>query len=85
MADLEAMLPDGDPLSEQSLTVVRRMVALIQGVTRGDGALWNNSYRFWKEAVADPQTAEQLPMTRKHWDFVAKAMAELSRRGEIKP
>jgi len=84
-ADLDAMLPDGDPLSKKGLDIARRMVALIREDTRGDKALWNNAYTFWKTAVDDPQISQQMPMNKAHWDFAAKAFEELKRRGELKP
>jgi len=84
-ADIDTMLPAGDPLSKKGLAIVRRAVALIQGQTRGDKEFWNNAARFWQEAIADPHTSDQVPMTRAHWDFLAKGMEELKRRGELKP
>jgi MerR family transcriptional regulator, thiopeptide resistance regulator len=82
--DIDAMLPGGDPLSKKGLAIVRRAVALIQEQTRGDKELWNNSARFWREAVADPRMSDQVPMTRAHWDFLAKGMEKLEQRGELK-
>lgn len=84
-ADIDAMLPDGNPLSERGLDIARRAVALIREMTRGDKELWNNSYLFWKEAISDPRTAGQTPMEKAHWDFMGKAFAELQRRGQLKP
>ncbi len=84
-ADIETLLPKGDPLSKKGLAVARRAVALIQESTRGDVAMWNSGYHFWREAIADPSTAAQMPMKQGHWDFLGKAMEELKRRGELKP
>jgi len=84
-AELEALVPKGDPLSKKSLDVARRMMALIREQTRGDKALWNGAYRFWKEAIEDPDLSAHVPMTKAHWDFVAKSFEELKRRGEMKP
>lgn len=84
-ADIDAMLPDGDPLSEQGLDIGRRMIALIRETTQGDKSLWNNAYRFWKEATEDPRMSAQIPMNKAHWDFAAKAFEELKRRGELIP
>jgi DNA-binding transcriptional MerR regulator len=83
-ADLDALLPKVDPLSKKGLAIGRRMFAMIKRATGGDKELWNNSYRFWKEAVSDPRTAKHMPMTQAHWDFLSKAMTELQRRGELK-
>jgi hypothetical protein len=84
-ADIERIVPNGDPLSEDGLSVARRLVAFFRGMTRGDAALWNSSSLFWKRAVADPRMFDQLPFKQAHWDFVGKAMEELQRRGEITP
>jgi DNA-binding transcriptional MerR regulator len=84
-ADIDAMLPGGDPLSKKGLAIVRRAVALIQEQTRGDKELWNSSARFWQHAIADPRTSKQVPMTQSYWEFMAKGMEELKRRGELKP
>lgn len=84
-ADIDAMLPDGDPTSKEGLVICRRAIALIQVYTRGDKEMWNSSARFWFAAVNDPVVAEQLSMKKAHWDFLYEAMAELHRRGELKP
>jgi MerR family transcriptional regulator, thiopeptide resistance regulator len=84
-ADIDAMLPGGDPLSKKGLAIVRCAVALIQEQTRGDKELWNNAARFWQQAIADPHTSDQIPMNQACWDFMAEGMAELKRRGELKP
>lgn len=83
-ADIGAMLPDGDPLSRKGLAIARRVTAFIAQSTRGDAEMWNNAARFWQQAVSDPQMSKQLPMSKPHWDFMAKAMTELKRRGELK-
>lgn len=82
-ADVDAMLPDGDPLSKKGLTLGRRLFAMLKRVTGGDRELWNNSYRFWKEAIGDPRTAKHMPMKQAHWDFMAASLNELKRRGEL--
>jgi DNA-binding transcriptional MerR regulator len=82
-ADIDG-LPGGDPLSKKGLAIVRRAVALIQEQTRGDKELWNNAARFWQQAIADPSTSDQIPLNQSHWDFMAKGMQELKRRGELK-
>lgn len=80
-----AMGPNGDPLSPKGLALGRRFAALVRENTRGDKELWNNSARFWQQAVEDPDIATQLPMNKEHYFFVGQALAELARRGEIKP
>jgi MerR family transcriptional regulator, thiopeptide resistance regulator len=85
MADIDALLPDGDPLSKKGLGIARRVAAFIGHFTQGDKDLWNNAARFWHAAVSDPSTAQQMPMSKERWDFMAKALGELQRRGELKP
>lgn len=84
-ADIDAMLPNGDPLSNEGLAVARRLAAMFRETTRGDKELWNSAARFWQEVVSNPRIAEQLPMAKTHWIFISKAMGELHRRGELKP
>jgi DNA-binding transcriptional MerR regulator len=84
-ADIDTMLPDGDPLSKKGLSIGRRLVALLRESTSGDKALWNSGYRFWKDALSNPRTSAQMPMKQAQWDFAAKVMAELKRRGEVQP
>jgi DNA-binding transcriptional MerR regulator len=82
---LDALLPDGDPLSDKALDIARRAVSLMQMYTRGDRELWNNSYKFWKSATSDPAISNGLLMTKQHFDFLGVAMNELKKRGELKP
>lgn len=84
-ADIGAMLPGGDPASRKGLAIARRAVGLMRSMTRGDRELWNSSARFYQAAVADPRMSQQLPMSKAHYEFMGKAMAELKRRGELKP
>jgi DNA-binding transcriptional MerR regulator len=85
MADIDALLPGGDPLSTQGLDIARRVGAFIGQFTQGDKELWNNAARFWQAAVADPAIARQMPMSKERWDFMAKALRELQCRGELNP
>ncbi len=84
-AELDALLPDGDPLSERGLAIARRILTLFQQAHRGDVAMWNNGKRFWDEAVSNPRTAGQVSVSKADMEFVGKAMAELRRRGEFNP
>jgi DNA-binding transcriptional MerR regulator len=84
-AELDALLPGGDPLSERGLGIARRILGLFQQSHRGDVALWNSGKQFWDQAVADPQTAGQVSISKTDMEFVGKAMAELRRRGEFNP
>jgi MerR family transcriptional regulator, thiopeptide resistance regulator len=83
--EIDALLPDGDPLSDEALDIGRRIVGFIQQFTRGDKAMWSSAARFWQAAIDDPQTAEHLPFDRQHHEFVGKIMMELQRRGELIP
>nr|WP_243846298.1 TipAS antibiotic-recognition domain-containing protein [Rhizomicrobium palustre] len=83
--DLDAVMAKSDPLSDEGLAVARRMAALIQEATGGDRTFWNSAAKFWKEAVHDPRTAPNLPMTKAHYAFLAQSFQELRRRGELQP
>ncbi len=85
IAELDS-LPDGcSPKSEAALALGRRMLAVFRRHTAGDTALWNSNARFWQEAVTDTRIAPQLQMKASRYEFFGEVLAELNRRGELKP
>jgi DNA-binding transcriptional MerR regulator len=84
-AEIDTLLPGGDPLCEEALALGRRIVAFIRQFTRGDKEMWNNSARFWRAAVADPHMSQQVPVAKSQFEFIGKVMTELQRRGELAP
>ena len=72
-----------EPSSDDALAVGRRMVALFRQSAKGDRDFWNNSARFWQEAVSDPALAGQLRMDPARYEFVGRILAELQNRGEL--
>lgn len=84
LADVDAVERDGDPSSEVALTLGRQMVALFRRSAKGDKEFWNNSARFWQEAIRDPEISDQLQMSTARYEFVGRILAELQNRGELK-
>jgi MerR family transcriptional regulator, thiopeptide resistance regulator len=72
-----------EPSCEDALALGRRMVALFRQSAEGDRDFWNNSARFWQEAVSDPALAGQLRMDPARYEFVGRILGELKNRGEL--
>jgi DNA-binding transcriptional MerR regulator len=83
LTGVDAIERDGDPGSDAALALGREMVALFRRSAKGDKALWNNSARFWREAVRDPAVSDQMRMNAARYEFVGHILAELQRRGEL--
>lgn len=82
---LLARRPPADPLSEEALAIGRGLAAHYRAASNGDAEIWNNSYRFWQEAAADPEIVAQMPRFRERSEFISAMFAELNRRGELSP
>ncbi|HEX4302207.1 MAG TPA: MerR family transcriptional regulator [Rhizomicrobium sp.] len=82
MADIDRIVPRGDPECEDALTLGRQMVTLFRDKS-GDKDTWNAHARFWQEAARDPTTADQLQAGSARYAFVAQVLTALGRRGEI--
>jgi DNA-binding transcriptional MerR regulator len=79
-ADARRLAEKGDPASPEALDMARRMNELTTRLSGGDKDLEARGYRFWEEGFKDPKIAATLPLTKKQWDFVTAARAELERR-----
>ena len=80
MSEIDALR---EPSTEDALALGRRMVALFRQSAEGDRDFWNNSARFWQEAVSDPALAGQLRMDAARYEFVGRILGELKNRGEL--
>lgn len=75
--DANAEMAKGDPGSPEAAALVRRWKVLQDAFTGGDPDLTVKTRAVWQEALTDPATAPQLPMTKALWDFVGEASRRL--------
>lgn len=79
-ADIDALGPNADPASPQALDIGRRAQALIAEFTQGDPALFKAAGAMNRDAMADPELAQQMPGAA-HWQFMGRVFAELKKSG----
>ena len=80
-ADIDALGPNADPTTDAALEIGRRAQALIAEFTQGDPALFKAAGGMNREAMADPDLAQQMPTKPNHWQFMGRVFEELKRRG----
>jgi DNA-binding transcriptional MerR regulator len=80
IAELKTLAAAGDARSPAALDLGRRMQAQTRAFTRGDDKLASQIRGMVKDAMADPNTAAQLPFTPEHLEFLGKVMDELNRQ-----
>lgn len=80
-ADIDALGPNADPASAQALDIGRRAQALISEFTQGDPALFQAAGAMNRDALADPELAQQMPTQMSHWQFMGRVFEELKKRG----
>ena len=71
--DCNAEMAKGDPGSPEAAALVRRWKVLQDAFTGGDPTLTAKTGAVWQEALSDPATAPQMPMTKALWEFMAEA------------
>lgn len=76
-ADIDALGANADPASSTALEIGRRAQALVQEFTQGDPALFKAAGAMNREALADPDLAQQMPTTQAHWMFLGRVFEEL--------
>jgi DNA-binding transcriptional MerR regulator len=79
-ADIDALGPNADPGSAQALDIGRRAQILISEFTQGDPALFKAAGAVNRDALADPELAQQMPGPS-HWQFMGRVFEELKKRG----
>lgn len=65
----------GDPSSTEAANLARQWKAQIDRFTGGDPTAFQKAGAVWKDALADPVAAPQLPLDAEVFAFVGKAMA----------
>ena len=80
-ADINALGPSPDPASPQALDIGRRAQALINEFTQGDPSLFKAAATMNREAMNDPDLAQNMPTTPAHWQFMARIFEELRKPG----
>jgi hypothetical protein len=84
-ADIDALGPDADPGSDRALEIGRRAQALIAEFTQGDPALFKAAGAVNREAMQDPELAQQMPMQSSHWRFMGRVFEQLKAAGGTAP
>lgn len=79
-SDIDALGPNPDHTSERALDIGRRAQALINEFTQGDPALFKAAGAMNRDAMADPELAQQMPTQPSHWQFMQRVFAELKAR-----
>jgi MerR family transcriptional regulator, thiopeptide resistance regulator len=78
-ADIDALGANPDPSSPQALDIGRRAQALIAEFTQGDPALFKAAGAMNREAMSDPDLAQQMPTKPNHWQFMGRVFEELKK------
>jgi len=78
-SDIDALGPNPDPASSQALDIGRRAQALINEFTQGDSALYQAAGAVNRDAMADPDLAQQMPTKPHHWQFMTRVFEELKK------
>jgi DNA-binding transcriptional MerR regulator len=78
-ADIDALGPNPDPSTPQALDIGRRAEALIAEFTQGDPALFKAAGAMNRDAMADPDLAQQMPTKPNHWQFMGRVFEELKK------
>ncbi|MDE2492834.1 MAG: MerR family transcriptional regulator [Alphaproteobacteria bacterium] len=77
IADVKALMTNGNPESPEAIDAARRWKALVEEFTGGDQAVANKVRAVWNDAMADSKAAPKLPVTPEMLAFVGKATAKL--------
>jgi MerR family transcriptional regulator, thiopeptide resistance regulator len=77
-AELKDVADKGDLCSLEALDLGRRWLAQSELLTRGDAKLSNQLKALTVEAMADPDTVENLPITREMYDCIVKIIQRLN-------
>lgn len=73
IAEARRLMAIGDPGSPEAADLARRWQALVEQFTGGDPTLHAKSAAVWRDAMADPATANRVPLTPEIFAFVGEA------------
>jgi len=79
-ADIDALGASADPASAKALEIGRRAQALIAEFTQGDPEMFKAAGAMNREAMSDPDLAQQMPTQVGHWQFMGRVFEELKKR-----
>jgi MerR family transcriptional regulator, thiopeptide resistance regulator len=74
IAEARRLMALGDPGSPEAADLARRWQALVEQFTGGDPTLHAKSAALWRDAMADPATADRVPLTPEMFAFVGEAL-----------
>jgi DNA-binding transcriptional MerR regulator len=74
IAEARTLMAAGDPTTPEALDLARRWKAEVEKFTGGDPDLAARAGAVWRDAMADPAAAPQLPLTPEMFAFIGKAM-----------
>lgn len=83
LKEVEVLAEKGDPYSPEALDLGRRWVAQAELYIRGDQALLDKMQAFSVEAMSNPETRGNLPLTRETYDFLGKIIGHLKSKKMI--
>lgn len=75
IAECKTLLAKGDPRSPAAMDLARRWMGQVDKFTQGDPKLFAKVGALWGEAMSDPASAPQLPLTPEMFVFIGKADA----------
>lgn len=84
IAQMNGLPQDCAPQAPEALALGRKLVAMFRRQAGDDKDFWNNSARFWREAISDQSIAPGLQMNITSYEFFGAIFAELQRLGELK-
>lgn len=74
ITEARRLMAIGDPGSPEAAELARRWQALVEQFTGGDPTLHAKSAAVWRDAMADPATADRVPLTPEMFAFVGEAL-----------
>jgi DNA-binding transcriptional MerR regulator len=73
ISEAKGLMEKGDPSSPEAIALARRWNAQIAKFTGGDPDLMKRAGAVWRDAMADPEAAPQLPLGPSVFTFIGKA------------
>lgn len=79
-ADIDALGANADPASAKALEIGRRAQALIAEFTQGDPEMFKAAGAMNREAMSDPDLAQQMPTQVGHWQLMGRVFEQLKKQ-----